>query len=202
MSIATLVTVVEHNFYNIVIILFYFIIREKMAFFTRVNLNVPVLPSEELMAENVTTVQLLPHRRHMSEPASTQSVSVSKTNVYSVSNNLLPNATNIANAVTSTTITNSFANKTNSDSSTKGNSAVSATNCATTKINGENQNSIDSDVTMTVNLGQSSLDKDNKQCQAVQTEDDDKKESDDSESGGGEPKRYEYVVDRVLGVEV
>ncbi|XP_046624064.1 protein kibra isoform X1 [Neodiprion virginianus] len=168
--------------------------KEKMAFFTRVNLNVPVLPSEDLISENVTTLPSLPHRRHMSEPASSQSVGVSKTNVYSVSNNLLTNLTNNASAASSS-----------GSAGTNNTSGAIKTNCATNKTNSVSHiPANDSGILTAEKLSQPSLETDssNTQCQAGQTEVNVKSSEEASESGSGEPKRYEYVVDRVLGVEV
>ncbi|XP_048512060.1 protein kibra isoform X2 [Athalia rosae] len=168
--------------------------KEKMAFFTRVNLNVPVLPSEELMSENVTTLPLLPHRRHMSEPASSQSVvTVSRTNVYSVSNNLVTNATTNTAVATSGTRTNSVASKTNSAPS-KANSVVNKSNCVTHNVNSANQATNESGIS-TEKLN---LNADSKQCQSDQAEDG-VKSSEAAESGsGGEPKRKSEVNDNVV----
>lgn len=197
-----------------------------MAFFTRVNLNVPVLPSEELISENVTTLPLLPHRRHMSEPASTQpSIGVSKTNVYSVSNNLLTNSTTNSRtnsaavkasssccSSSSTSSNNSNVNS-NISSSSNGGVASSRGNCLAKKntnvsvnqtITGTNSDS----AILKEKFSQSSSsvggDENNgKECQTDQQPEAEVKSLESSESpGGGEPKRYEYVVDRVLGVEV
>ncbi|XP_058798936.1 protein kibra [Phymastichus coffea] len=123
--------------------------KEKMAFFTRVNLNVPVLPPDELMTEK-TSVPNHEHRRHVSEPSR---------------------------------ITSSKANSTHNHASRK--SSVSSTSTSTE----------------TASTSSSSGDRNSKilienesEAQIVGC----KSEEDE----GGEPKRYEYVVDRNLGVEV
>ncbi|KOC61152.1 Protein kibra [Habropoda laboriosa] len=101
--------------------------KEKMAFFTRVNLNVPVLPPDDSLCENTSSVSPLPiqHKRHASEPVTTE-FRVTKLGVQGVSNSAV-----------------------RSNSVPSGNASVSP-----------------------------------------------------EENDGEEPRRYEYVVDRVLGVEV
>lgn len=59
--------------------------KEKMAFFTRVNLNVPVLPPEDSMCENLSSPLSIQHRRHTSEPVTTEYM-VTKLGAQDVSN--------------------------------------------------------------------------------------------------------------------
>ncbi|XP_014232669.1 protein kibra isoform X1 [Trichogramma pretiosum] len=108
--------------------------KEKMAFFTRVNLNVPVLPPDE--TNNTTNDEMPPldHRRYSSEP-------VKSTKIY---NNASRKSSGPAEA--------------SSDNHSK---------IAEDKVNQETSTDKQPDV-----------------------------------DENGEPKRYEYVVDRVLGVEV
>ncbi|XP_011503552.1 PREDICTED: protein kibra [Ceratosolen solmsi marchali] len=129
--------------------------KEKMAFFTRVNLNVPVLPADELTLErNLVLGQ--DHRRYASEPVKT-SFSRSGAVHNHVSRKISgPSTTTIIKVPT--IINTSIA--TNSDRSSK---------ILRDVIKSEPQ----------IVGGQK-----------VTGEED------------GEPKRYEYVVDRVLGVEV
>ncbi|KOX79441.1 Protein kibra [Melipona quadrifasciata] len=102
--------------------------KEKMAFFTRVNLNVPVLPPEDSLCENPSSPSpsFIQHRRHASEPVTTEYM-VNKLGAQGVLNLTL-----------------------RSNSVPSGNASM------------------------------------------VKTD----------ENDGEEPRRYEYVVDRVLGVEV
>ncbi|KAJ8679667.1 hypothetical protein QAD02_015454 [Eretmocerus hayati] len=121
--------------------------KEKMAFFTRVNLNVPVLPPDEHSSTEKTSNLVPDHRRHASEPSRTSSSSRNPTQSNQV-------ARKTSSASTGTTI------------------------------------QISSD-------GSSEIIKDHSTDEAESTE---AKKNEDGEDG--EPKRYEYVVDRVLGVEV
>ncbi|CAK9813165.1 Protein kibra [Anthophora plagiata] len=61
--------------------------KEKMAFFTRVNLNVPVLPPDDSLCENASSVSPLSiqHKRHASEPVTTE-FRVTKLGAQGVSN--------------------------------------------------------------------------------------------------------------------
>ncbi|XP_076627616.1 WW and C2 domain containing protein kibra isoform X2 [Colletes latitarsis] len=61
--------------------------KEKMAFFTRVNLNVPVLPSEDSSYENASLPPLSfsQHKRYASEPITSESV-VTKLGAQDISN--------------------------------------------------------------------------------------------------------------------
>ena len=108
-----------------------------MAFFTRLSLNVPVLPPEENNSEGVPLLQS--HRRHASEPSTSSAKSSSGTNSISL------------------------APSTRSRCASQTGGAIRKT---PTDAKPENEQT----------------------CEEKTNED--------------EPKRYEYVVDRVLGVEV
>ncbi|XP_020722122.1 protein kibra isoform X1 [Bombus affinis] len=155
--------------------------KEKMAFFTRVNLNVPVLPPEDSLCENPSSPSpsLIQHRRHASEPIATEYM-VTKLGAQGVSNltmrsNSVPSGnasavkTDGAATNNTTTVTNVIedvpANSTNKSVNAKGRSTEANVHC---QENGQGSESLKST------------------------------EENDSE----EPRRYEYVVDRVLGVEV
>lgn len=110
-----------------------------MAFFTRVNLNMPVLPPDDAESQ-------IHHKRHSSEPST------------------VPQSRPITHpsAVNSTMISARIDTKESSKTGT----SVQVTSNGTSM------------------------------CQPISEITDDKSEE------NGEPKRYEYVVDRVLGVEV
>lgn len=133
-----------------------------MAFFTRVNLNVPVLPPED-SAE--ITVQ---HRRHASEPVGGQAASV-RTSIHGI------------REVSAVNSSRTSANNAVHRSSVVG--LPSSTNGPETRDSG-----VCTNAAVTTDSSK----------QTVVLENPSDKPSDDS----GEPKRYEYVVDRVLGVEV
>ncbi|XP_063991424.1 protein kibra isoform X2 [Diachasmimorpha longicaudata] len=115
--------------------------KEKMAFFTRVNLNVPVLPPDDQESIHIQ------HKRHSSEPCTGH----------------------ISRSITHTSAINSTIISARID--TRESSKISTSVQVTT--NGTDVNKSIRDIT-----------------------------DDKSEETNGEPKRYEYVVDRVLGVEV
>ena len=135
-----------------------------MAFFTRVNLNVPVLPPEDSSSGELS----VHHRRHASEPAGGQAASqrASIHSIREIATSVLPrpatNAVHRSNVVNTSTLTNGPETR---------DTAV-CTNSATTMENAKQQ---------TTNHESA---------------------SDKPVDDNGEPKRYEYVVDRVLGVEV
>lgn len=157
---------------NNVIIKRHFLFREKMAFFTRVNLNVPVLPPEE-----VGTCPAAPHmhRRYASEPV-----------------------TSIHSAITnSTTRPNSV-----SDASSAAKSGVVADRSVVTvnaneneiaETNAKNKASVNAKGRPTAAAESSAPSSENGENEVPKSSE---------KNGNGEPKRYEYVVDRVLGVEV
>lgn len=126
-----------------------------MAFFTRVNLNVPILPPMDSPVDSNAPCGFPPapaaqHRRHSSEPAANPSVSTS---------------TSVATC-TSSTSTDEAAATTNG-----------VLKAADKAANGASVHELESD----------------RNGKDEETPDD---------NNSGEPKRYEYIVDRVLGVEV
>jgi hypothetical protein len=126
-----------------------------MAFFTRVNLNVPVLPPEELIFER-NSVPGYDHRRYASEPVKTNS-----------SRGIM--------------IHNRINRKCNGPST-----------ATIIKVSAP----ISTSITTSGNRGSKILE------ESTEVEPpliDSQKVLEEQE---GEPKRYEYVVDRVLGVEV
>ncbi|XP_066594079.1 protein kibra [Prorops nasuta] len=147
--------------------------KEKMAFFTRVNLNVPVLPPEDVSTENVTAALMpLPqHRRHASEPATCDSGS-SKLG----------------------------GQETSSDSSSRSNSVSTGSALVVVKCT----NSTQSFNEILPNCNKKSVNSKGRpnELSVRSTENGQEVAKPKEENGNGEPKRYEYVVDRVLGVEV
>lgn len=134
-----------------------------MAFFTRVNLNVPVLPPDE-SASDKNAVTGPDHRRYASEPSRTTNSSANSRNASSQHNH--------------------------ASRKSSGPAAVTATSTTST-------------VTVTATVEKTSSTKiirDPVDSNAVTQTGDAQKTTPDEEDG--EPKRYEYVVDRVLGVEV
>lgn len=145
-----------------------------MAFFTRVNLNVPVLPPDD-SAQDDSPAPSHDHRRYASEPSRPSSNSNSNSSsrgngVQQPAANHTPTAAAAATSVRKTADRNS---KILRDSQDTG----SATGATVVVVDGTaNSNSVL--VTAAAAAGTAAEDED------------------------GEPKRYEYVVDRVLGVEV
>lgn len=154
--------------------------KEKMAFFTRVNLNVPVLPPEEFGAEGSTcSATSHTHRKYASEPVTSAH---GFTNSSTTRSNSVPGGSALpisksGGGVVDRNIVVVIANEdeaalSNADSKSvnaKGRPAAETTGArSSTAENGEREA-----------LPKSA-----------------------EKNGNGEPKRYEYVVDRVLGVEV
>ncbi|XP_078043817.1 WW and C2 domain containing protein kibra isoform X2 [Augochlora pura] len=150
--------------------------KEKMAFFTRVSLNVPVLPPEDSTCENALRPSLPAshHRRHASEPVTSETL-VTKVDAQSISNlvsrpNAVPSGNvtaarvDVAATNNESIVLNLAEDSTNKTINSKGRPVAAKLQC--TK-NGQAENSKSP-------------------------------EQNDSK----EPRRYEYVVDRVLGVEV
>lgn len=127
-----------------------------MAFFTRVNMRVPILPIDENNSEQLTCH----HRRHSSEPSTSGHNYHRQHTVKDNSNN-----TELINSRNENSIIHKL-NRTNTSGIT------------TTTINSTTSNT---DVSKTIREVEENIDDD---------------------TNSGEPKRYEYVVDRVLGVEV
>ncbi|XP_076757502.1 WW and C2 domain containing protein kibra isoform X1 [Xylocopa sonorina] len=153
--------------------------KEKMAFFTRVNLNVPVLPPEDSLCESSSpSPSSIQHKRYASEPISTESM-VNKFGAQGVTNLAI-----------------------RSNSVPSGNASALRTDGATTS-NASTITSVDEDVpanstNKSVNAKGRPSDtsahcQENGQGDGLKTTE---------ENDGEEPRRYEYVVDRVLGVEV
>ena len=162
-----------------------------MAFFTRVNLNVPVLPTEESLTEWAVPVSssgpTILHRRHVSEPTNSQSIlGAGKFGVHHCS---------AQNCLPCNPSSGSSSARTNSVSQ---NSAVSK-KVTSVIINGET--TTDTTATNNVNI---TLNAKDRSCATVPEPESDQinESSKSNEASGEEPKRYEYVVDRVLGVEV
>ncbi|XP_034191567.2 WW and C2 domain containing protein kibra isoform X2 [Osmia lignaria lignaria] len=154
--------------------------KEKMAFFTRFNLNVPVLPPEDSPCE----IALSPspssaqHKRHASEPVTTESM-VSKLGAQCALNSA-----------------------TRSNSVPSGNaSAVRSDGAATT--NASTTTNIAEDVpTNSTNKSVNAKGRPNEGNGHCQENGQGENLKTSEETDGEEPRRYEYVVDRVLGVEV
>ncbi|XP_012149560.2 WW and C2 domain containing protein kibra isoform X3 [Megachile rotundata] len=151
--------------------------KEKMAFFTRVNLNVPVLPPEDSLCENaLSSPSSAQHKRHASEPVTTESM-VTKLGAQC--------------ALNSATRSNSVPSGNASAVRTEG----AASNNASTTTN------IAEDVpTNSTNKSVNAKGRPNESNTHCQENGQSEKTSEDAD--GEEPRRYEYVVDRVLGVEV
>ncbi|XP_017794645.1 PREDICTED: protein kibra [Habropoda laboriosa] len=152
--------------------------KEKMAFFTRVNLNVPVLPPDDSLCENTSSVSPLPiqHKRHASEPVTTE-FRVTKLGVQGVSNS----------AVRSNSVPSGNASVVRTDAT---NNTIMVTNVAEdVPANSTNNKSVNTKGRpLEANAYQ-----ENGQGESLKSPE---------ENDGEEPRRYEYVVDRVLGVEV
>ncbi|XP_031828685.1 WW and C2 domain containing protein kibra isoform X2 [Nomia melanderi] len=153
--------------------------KEKMAFFTRVSLNVPVLPPEDSSCENtlLPSLSLAHHKRHTSEPVISESV-ITKVDAQCISN--------LATRPTSVSCGNASTIK--ADSATKNN--VDISNLA----EDSSANSTNKTVNAKGRPGMAKL-------QCVKTGQDENLKSSE-QNDNEEPRRYEYVVDRVLGVEV
>ncbi|KAK0082818.1 hypothetical protein PV325_009790 [Microctonus aethiopoides] len=151
--------------------------KEKMAFFTRVNLNVPMLPPDDFNFDSSSS--LIHHRRHASEPAIIgTSPSPLRAGVYSVSKDV--SAINVAliSARTESGTTTMIKNNANSVSTETNNINIKEPTTRVTNVAGGSTKVAD---------------KTNKIIDETEEEKDET---------NGESKRYEYVVDRVLGVEV
>lgn len=147
-----------------------------MAFFTRVNLNVPVLPPEDLGTEN--TCSAVSHRRHASEPVYSE-YATTRTGTHSVNSTTRPNS--VPSGGTST-VKISVTDRNTSD--------VTSNISADIPVISSNK-SMNTKGRLTESNAQNS-----ENCEGEVTE------SSSEKNGNEEPKRYEYVVDRVLGVEV
>lgn len=146
-----------------------------MAFFTRVNLNVPVLPPEDAGSNDTCSAVPHMHRRHASEPV-----------------------TSVHSATTNSTTTRP--NSVSGASSAAPKSVVVIVNANENEVaetNAKNKASVNAKGRPTVAAVAVT------ESSAPSSENDESEVSkSDEKNGNGEPKRYEYVVDRVLGVEV
>nr|XP_050848061.1 protein kibra isoform X1 [Vespula vulgaris] len=147
--------------------------KEKMAFFTRVNVNVPALPPDDLPPESsmmsTDTCSIL-HRRYMSEPVSSESVSDMSTRL------------NIGNTIAMRSSASAMGNDTSAG------------------IVGLTEDRLANGGTTNKSVNSKGRPSDHSSRATENGQKEDSKGSEDN--GNGEPKRYEYVVDRVLGVEV
>lgn len=154
--------------------------KEKMAFFTRVNLNVPVLPPEDLGIDGTCPTASHTHRRYASEPVS-----------------------NVHGVINSTMRPNSIPGGSGS-SVTRNSSGVADRNASGIVITNVNENEIPTKNTdKLVNAKgrppaaeSNARNSENGESEVLS------KSTEKSEDNGEPTKRYEYVVDRVLGVEV
>lgn len=148
-----------------------------MAFFTRVNLNVPVLPPEDSADENPPLPSLSPaqHKRCASEPVTSECM-VTKSGAQDI-----------------------FNLTTRSDSVPSGNTSVTRTGSAAPHI----VRNVTDDVA--ANSTNKSLNAKGRPAETkIQFTENGQGEGlkSSEENDSEEPRRYEYVVDRVLGVEV
>lgn len=151
-----------------------------MAFFTRVNSNVPVLPPDDLGNDAcLITVQAHTHRRYASEPVTTSGQSSYVANL--------------------TTEPSSISNEIYVSSSASKHSDTMLDQNASTVISA----STDDDTVTPTNVNNMSANAKGRPIElSAPVSETDKDEIPESNEKNGEPKRYKYVVDRVLGVEV
>lgn len=148
-----------------------------MAFFTRVNLTVPVLPPEDVGTDGTScpAPSSHAHRRHSSEPVtSVHGVAGSTTRPNSVPGASVTFAARNGGAVTDRS-TDAIVKSVEDGTTTASNASDKLTTNTTENETSEARG---------------------------QTKDKSAAEKPDEKNGNEEPKRYEYVVDRVLGVEV
>ncbi|XP_014488000.1 PREDICTED: protein kibra [Dinoponera quadriceps] len=158
--------------------------KEKMAFFTRVNSNVPVLPPEDFGPDGSmypTTAQAHMHRRYASEPVTTTAH-----NSYAGNSTARPNSVPSGSPASSSKSVTMDRNPSGIVVSTNADEDVSAVHNATGK-------SVSA-------KGRPATTESN--APSTENGEDESVKSIEKNNGNGEPKRYEYVVDRVLGVEV
>ncbi|XP_050458439.1 protein kibra isoform X1 [Cataglyphis hispanica] len=150
--------------------------KEKMAFFTRVNLNVPILPPEDFGTDSTCPAASYTHRRYASEPITTTHGVINST--------MRPNS--IPGATTS--------------SAARNNSSVADRNASGIVITNVNEGEIP--VMKNTDKPVNAKGRPESSAQNSENESEVPSKSTEKNEGNGEPKRYEYVVDRVLGVEV
>lgn len=144
-----------------------------MAFFTRINLNVPVLPPEELGTEGTCSAASNTHKKYASETA------VAGTHGSMNSSTTRPNNVPGGNALPVTKsggVADRNAANANEDE-------IALSNADNKSVNAKGRPAAETGARSSENGEREALPKSEK-------------------NSNGEPKRYEYVVDRVLGVEV
>lgn len=148
-----------------------------MAFFTRINLNVPVLPPEELGTEGTCSAASHTHRKYASEPAVTSGFVNSSTtrpnNVPGGSASPLTKSGGVADRNAASAVV-TIANE----------DEIALSNADSKSVNAKGRPVAETGARTSENGEREALSKSTEK------------------NGNGEPKRYEYVVDRVLGVEV
>ncbi|XP_018396456.1 PREDICTED: protein kibra [Cyphomyrmex costatus] len=151
--------------------------KEKMAFFTRVNLNVPVLPPEELGNEGICSSTSHTHKKYASEPVSSVFINSMTMRSNNISGGSALPVTK-SGSVTDRNATNVVTVMVNADE-------VALSNTDSKSVNAKSRPAAETEARSSENGEREVLPK-----------------SESEKNGNGEPKRYEYVVDRVLGVEV
>lgn len=166
-----------------------------MAFFTRVTSNVPVLPPEDFGPDGSiypTMAQTHIHRRYASEPVTTTAY-----NIYVGNSTTRPNSVPSGSPASSSTSKSGGSvtvdrNASNIVVSTNADEDVSTASNSTSKsICIKGRPAAASTTTTTESNAPSSENGEDESAKSIE-----------KNNGNGEPKRYEYVVDRVLGVEV
>lgn len=160
-----------------------------MAFFTRLNSSIPVLPLEDLGNDSNAcsmATQACTHRKYASEPVTTFDQSI-----YNIVNSGGPNS------IPSETFSSSSTSKSSGVTSGESTNAMSVTISVSVD---------DDDAAATTKVSNRSVNAKGRPTEtdapSLETDKDDTPESTEKNNGNEEPKRYEYVVDRVLGVEV
>lgn len=148
-----------------------------MAFFTRVNLNVPILPPEDLGTDNTCPTASHTHRRYASEPV---------TSAHGIINSTMrPNSIPGASA----------------SSPARSSSGVVDRNASGIIITNVNEDEIP--VMKNTDKPVNAKGRPAMESSAQNSENGESEAPSKSTEKNEEPaKRYEYVVDRVLGVEV
>lgn len=148
-----------------------------MAFFTRMNLNVPILPPEDFGTDSTCPTASYTHRRYASEPVTTTHGIINST----MRPNSIPGAT--------------------ASSAARNNSGIADRNASGIVITNVNED----EIPVMKNTDKPVNAKGRPESNAQNSENGESEvpsKSTEKNEGNGEPKRYEYVVDRVLGVEV
>lgn len=145
-----------------------------MAFFTRVNLNVPVLPPEDLGTDGTCSAVSHTHRKYASEP-------VISAHSFTNSSTTRPNNVSSGTALP-TTKSGSIVDR----------NVVAIANEDEIALSNADSKSINAKGRPAAETGVRTAENGEREAPPKSAE----------KNGNGEPKRYEYVVDRVLGVEV